>query len=55
MDEIVDHELAKKFSDKGGHDAVIEILLWRTIPKPAQLKFDSKILKLALIFWCSYS
>lgn len=27
MDEIVDHELAKKFSDKGGHDAVIEILL----------------------------
>ena len=27
FNEIVDHELAKQFSDKGGHEAVIEILL----------------------------
>jgi hypothetical protein len=27
INEIVDHDLAKQFSDKGGHEAVIEILL----------------------------
>ena len=36
MSEVVDHELAKQFSDKAGHEAVIEILLCK--PKgPASL------------------
>jgi hypothetical protein len=38
MNEIVDHELAKQFSDKGGHEAVIEILLCK------QKGFASKVL-----------
>jgi hypothetical protein len=27
MNDAVDHDIAKQFSDKGGHEAVIEILL----------------------------
>lgn len=43
MNEVVDHELAKQFSDIGGHDAIIEILLCNQKGPSSKVKIYSNL------------